>query len=203
VARWGEELLFTGPQLPCGVAVSRSHVYWANYGLDVSGTTIGRAKLNGRDADQRFITGASDPCGVAIDGSYVYWANQTDNAIGRANLNGSRVDQRFVRANFPCGVAVGPFSFGKVAKNEKRGTAQLKVSIPGPGGLELAATEKVKGTAKRAEMAGEVKLPIKPKGTAKKKLRKRGEAKVNVDVTYTPDGGEPITENRSVRLVKR
>ena len=199
----GADQSFTAAKFPCGVAVSGSHIYWANYGLDVSGTTIGRAKLNGSDADQRFITGASDPCGVAVDGSHIYWANQTDNAIGRAKLNGRGVDQRFARANLPCGVAVDPFSFGKVTKDEKRGTAQLTVSIPGPGGLELAATEKLKGAAKRAEAAGEVKLPIKPKANAKRTLRKRGEAKVNVDVTYTPDGGEPRTESTSLRLVKR
>ena len=50
--------------------------------------------------------------------------------------------------------------------------------------------------------AGKVKLPIKPRGEAKK-LNRKGTAKVEAEVTYTPDGGEPNTQTRRVRLVKR
>ena len=55
----------------------------------------------------------------------------------------------------------------------------------------------------RAEVAGEVQLPIKPRGKAKRKLAEDGKAKVRVEVTYTPDGGEPNTERKKIKLVKR
>ncbi len=55
---------------PCGVAVDGGHVYWASQ----TGTTIGRANLDGTGVDQSFIGGANRPCGVAVDGADVYWS---------------------------------------------------------------------------------------------------------------------------------
>ena len=52
----------------------------------------------------------------------------------------------------------------------------------------------------RAEAAGEVQLAIKPRGSAKKKLAEHGKAKVKVEVTYTPDGGEPEAQTATLRL---
>jgi hypothetical protein len=46
-------------------ASARAYVYWANYG---TGTTIGRANLDGTGANQSFITAANVPTGVAVDG---------------------------------------------------------------------------------------------------------------------------------------
>jgi DNA-binding beta-propeller fold protein YncE len=48
---------------PEGVAVDGSHIYWANNGAG----TIGRADLNGQNANQSFITGVHGPFGVAVD----------------------------------------------------------------------------------------------------------------------------------------
>ena len=46
------------------MAVDAGHVYWANNGTN----TIGRANLDGTDANQSFIVlgEASDPFGVAV-----------------------------------------------------------------------------------------------------------------------------------------
>jgi hypothetical protein len=77
----------TGGDGPTGFAVDGSYLYWANSGLTSSvislarglgitnallsppgltGTTIGRARLDGTDVRQNFITGLSHPSGVAI-----------------------------------------------------------------------------------------------------------------------------------------
>ena len=211
------ENFITGGDGPCGVAVDAAHVYWANGG----GGTIGRANLNGTGANQSFITGTF-PCGVAVDGSHVYWANQLSaGTIGRANLNGTGVNQNFITAgDDPCGVAVdalsppppplspppppsNDFSFGKVKKNKRKGTAKLTVIVPGRGELDLAKTKKVKGAEEPAEAAGKEKLPVKPRRKAKKKLNNRGKAKVRAKVTYTPDGGTPNTESKKIKLIKR
>ncbi len=95
------------------------------------------------------------------------------------------------------------FSFGKVKKNKRRGTAKLTVNVPGAGELDLAKTKKVKADDESAEDAGKEKLAIKPKGKAKKKLNDKGKAKVTAEVTFTPDGGTPNTEDKKIKLVKR
>jgi hypothetical protein len=95
------------------------------------------------------------------------------------------------------------FTFGKVKRNKRKGTAKLTVNVPGPGELELAKTKKVKPDDEPAEDAGKEKLAIKPKGKAKKKLNTKGKAKVKASVTYTPDGGSPNTEDKKIKLVKR
>jgi hypothetical protein len=97
------------------------------------------------------------------------------------------------------------FSFGKVKKNKKKGTAKLTLKVPGPGELELAKTKKVRGDDDSADEAGKEKLSIKPKGKAKKRLNNKGKAKVKASVTYTPSptGGSPNTEDKKIKLVKR
>jgi hypothetical protein len=79
-----------------------AYIYWANYGAAGKGGTIGRAKLNGTDANQSFISGAAGPVGVTVHGAYLYWSNPSVQAnspgttIGRAKLNGTDVNQSFV-----------------------------------------------------------------------------------------------------------
>jgi hypothetical protein len=101
------------------------------------------------------------------------------------------------------GAPLNDFSFGKVKKNKRRGTAKLTVKVPGAGQLDLAKTKKVKADDESAEDAGNEKLSIKPKGKAKKKLNDKGKAKVKANVTYTPDGGTPNTEDKKIKLKKR
>ena len=101
------------------------------------------------------------------------------------------------------GTPSNEFSFGKVKKNKRKGTAKLTVIVPGLGDLDLAKTKKVKPDEDLAEAAGKEKLSIKPKGKARKKLNKKGKAKVKAEVTYTPDGGTPNTEDKKIKLVKR
>jgi hypothetical protein len=107
--------------------------------------------------------------------------------------------------------ALRSFSFDKVKRNKKRGTAKLTVVVPGPGELKLAKTKKVKRAKKGADAEGSVKLPVKPGGNARKKLNRKGKAKgkakVKAKVTYRPKGGDPTivgnTDTKTVKLVKR
>jgi hypothetical protein len=106
------------------------------------------------------------------------------------------------------------FSFGKVKKNKGRGTAILTVVVPGPGtvvltgkGLALQRPAGVSGTEKVAarivDSAGKVNLKVRSKGKKKRKLNRTGKVKVRGNVTYTPTGGEPNTEAKQIKLVKR
>lgn len=102
------------------------------------------------------------------------------------------------------------FSFGEVKKNKKTGTAKLTAIVPGPGELALRG-KKVKRVSEQVEAAAtgaspngvEVELKVKAKGKAERKLKRTGKAKVRMEVTYTPVGGEPNSESKEVTLKKR
>jgi hypothetical protein len=93
------------------------------------------------------------------------------------------------------------FKFGKLTLNTKKGTATLSVKVPGPGSLVL----KGKGihTAKHtAKKSGNVKLPVKLAGGAKRKLLAGGKAEVVAKVAFTPTAGTPLTKKKALTLKK-
>jgi hypothetical protein len=92
------------------------------------------------------------------------------------------------------------FTFGKVKRNKKKGTAKLPVNVPGPGSLSLAKSKKVKGTTKSAGAEGTVTLNVKPTRRTRKKLAEKGKAKVAAKVTFTPTGGDPKTKTKKLKL---
>lgn len=77
-------------------ASSGAYVFWAS---NNAANPIGRANLDGSEANQNFLPGNSyfAPA-VAVDGSHVYWTNGTltGGDIERANLDGSEVIPNFV-----------------------------------------------------------------------------------------------------------
>jgi hypothetical protein len=95
------------------------------------------------------------------------------------------------------------FSFGKLKRKKRKGTATLTVIVPGPGLLELRGTKKVKGRNARATAAGQVQLLIKPKRGAKRRLERTGKAKVAAAVTFSLDVGLPSFRSRPIKLIQR
>jgi hypothetical protein len=71
---------------------SANFVYWAN---ETPGS-IGRAKINGTGANDKFITGLDQPRAVAVDSKFIYWIEGGTNRIGRANLDGTGVNLSFI-----------------------------------------------------------------------------------------------------------
>jgi hypothetical protein len=51
--------------------------------------------------------------------------------------------------------------------------------------------------------SGTVSLLVKAKGKSRRKLGRTGSAKLKVAVTFTPSGGDPATQSRTVKLLKR
>jgi len=114
---------------PCGVALDRKHIYWAELqggkvgGADEGGA-IGRANRDGSAVTASFIptpgpTRGLGDCGVAIAGGHIYWASVDHGTIGRANLDGTGVEIQFIpglaiprstsptsNGGGPCGIAV-------------------------------------------------------------------------------------------------
>ena len=95
------------------------------------------------------------------------------------------------------------FSFGKLKRNKRNGTAKLAVNVPGAGEVVLAKSRTLKGTTKQAASEGTVKLTLKARGKAKRKLKRKGKAEVKAKVTYTPAGGEPNTKTKRVKLKRK
>ena len=106
-------------------------------------------------------------------------------------------------ATIGVGKAPNEFSLGTPVKNKKKGTAKLPINdVPGPGTLDLSGP-KVKDAFTGVLEAGDFTLPVRAKGKARKKLKKKGKAKVAVDVTFSPEGGDPNTLSDQVKLKRR
>lgn len=109
--------------------------------------------------------------------------------------------------------ALCQFSFGRLKRNTKRGTAVLPVTVPGAGTLslsgrgvagQLASTSRAASAGGRAvASASTVKLVVKGKGKKKKTLNETGKVKLNLAITYTPTGGDPSTQSVKVKLKKK
>jgi hypothetical protein len=95
------------------------------------------------------------------------------------------------------------FSFGKLKRNKKKGTAKLTVNVPGAGTLSLSGKGVVAKKSQAVSGAGSVKLLIKAKGKRKRTLARMGKAKLKVKVTFIPTGGDPNTQAKTVKLIKR
>jgi hypothetical protein len=91
------------------------------------------------------------------------------------------------------------FAFGRLTLNRRKGSATLSVAVPGPGSLSLSG-KGVRPATATARSAGNVRLAIVPSGAARRRLAATGAAKLRVQVTFVPGGGEPATAARSVRL---
>jgi plastocyanin len=107
------------------------------------------------------------------------------------------------------------FGFGKVTRNKRSGTATVALHVPAAGTLEIAGksvgarwTGRSTGaSASRTTVnaAGSVKLKLKAKGHARRKLNDTGRTKLRLTVTYTPSDLRvaPNTKSKRIKLVKR
>jgi hypothetical protein len=95
------------------------------------------------------------------------------------------------------------FSFGAYKANRKKATATLKVKVTSPGKLKLTGPGLNTATAKVTKKNQTVTLNLRPKASLKKKLKKRGSAKVKVKVTNSPTGGKALTKSKTVKLLAR
>ncbi len=147
--------------------------------------------------------------GLALDAGKVYWANALKGTISRANPDGSSPEVAFISgAGTPFGLAVdagfpgNDFEIGKLKRNKRKGTGKLTVEVSNPGALELTGKGLKKAAAEAAD-AGEVQLRVKAKGAKKRKLKDRGKVKLEAEVTFSPTGGTPATEDKKVKLIKK
>lgn len=82
---------------------------------------------------------------------------------------------------------------GKLIRNLSKGTAKLKVEVPGPGVL-LATDARKKGkklrkATVRASAAGTIAVPLVANGAGLRILRERSKLRVSGALAFTPTGG--------------
>jgi hypothetical protein len=94
------------------------------------------------------------------------------------------------------------FKFDRVIRHRKRGTATLIVQVPGPGKLVLHG-ENLRSDTKNQAAASKVRLGVRARGKARRRLRRTRHARVRAKVTFTPTGGIPHTQQKTIRLIKR
>src|SRR4051794_15768385 len=100
-----------------------------------TGTTIGRANLDGSRVNQSFITRAHSPEGPAVGIAPVYWANQLGDTIGRGGRDGPGATQGFVTGmDSPTSVAVDGLGTPVL-----RTPPQIKTGAAPTVGTDLAA----------------------------------------------------------------
>lgn len=94
----------------------------------------------------------------------------------------------------------GVFKVGRPKLNRRRGTATLPVTVPAEGVLRVSG----RGVATRiSRHAGTVKVAIRATGRKRTRLTTRGRVKLKVHIAFTPSGGSPGSQQRSIRLRKK
>jgi hypothetical protein len=93
------------------------------------------------------------------------------------------------------------FGFGKLKRDNHKGTARLSIALPGPGTLVLGGKGLV---AKRRSVtaAGTVTLALKAKRPLARLLQRTGKAKTRATITFVPTGGDANTRTKTIKLVK-
>lgn len=80
-----------------------------------------------------------------------------------------------------------------------KGVASLKTVVPGPGTLVVSGPQVLR-RALSPGAAGAVTVPIRPRAKARKALRRNGQLRTTVAVSFTPVGGATATVHRTLTL---
>jgi hypothetical protein len=87
----------------------------------------------------------------------------------------------------------------KLKFDTKAGTATLTLVVPGPGAVVVSGTG-IKRLHKVAKAAGPVALLVRPTKATAGKLKRDSKAKVTAKIVFTPTGGAPLTESKTLTL---
>ena len=97
------------------------------------------------------------------------------------------------------------FTLGQAVR-KRNGSAQIPVTIPGPGQLtsdDAGAKDLLKTTDASATKAGTTMLKVKPAKSTKRKLRRGKKVKVTAKITFTPNGGTANSAEAPVKLKRK
>ncbi|MQA75416.1 MAG: hypothetical protein GEU88_13910 [Solirubrobacterales bacterium] len=191
-----------------GALLSCSRGSWAS---DLPGAFLFRAprafayqwQLNGAE-----IPAATEPSITTTEpGTYTCRVTASNQAGDRSQTSAAH---EVTSANAHDVTPSNELRLGKLKRNKRRGTAKLTVEVPGPGELALAKRKNVKPAKLQPAAAGKLRLRIRPRGQAQRKLsragkleRKKTTRRLTARLTYTPAGGTPNTESKKLKLIRR
>jgi hypothetical protein len=146
-----------------GVAVDANYIYWT----DPTAGTIGRANLDGSNANNAFIDEIPRPMGLAVDAGHIYWAsdnpnNATVDYLYKANLNGTTptVIYTFAAGLNPMGIAVdSTYIYWTQRGNGKLGRATLNFSTSNQSWITATSPSAVAVNASHVYWANFVNAP--------------------------------------------
>lgn len=135
------------------------------------------------------VSGSAIDVGLAADGqATAVWAQEVGGAIvPRASQD----------------IAAGALTFRALKRNRARGTAKLTVGSSVGGTIRLAPTRQLRGAQRALASAGDVVLPVRARGVARRKLLRAGRVAVRAQVTLVPRAGSAVTKTKRMRLVRR
>lgn len=91
----------------------------------------------------------------------------------------------------------------RARRSRRPGTALIRISVPGPGVVELTAGRATRRTTRRLGAPGVTTLRVTPSAATRRVLRRRGRARVRVFVRYRPAVGSTVSRRQTVTLVRR
>lgn len=142
-------------------------------------------------------------CTLPAPGNTVFFRGGTL-ALGQEGTINNPVAAQHLNISAPLD-PTNAFEVGALTRSKRNGSATLAVTVPSPGELTGSGKgAKIAGaSARKPVQTGSAQLLIRATGSKKRKLKENGKAKVKVNVTYTPAGGDPRTETVVVKLRKR
>lgn len=102
--------------------------------------------------------------------------------------------------------ASNSFSFGKFARNKKKGSAKLTINLPAPpnaGTLTLSGKGLKSQSATLTGTATSVTLPVVATGKVLKALKKRGKRAIGINITLQPPGNSAASQTLKTKLFKK
>jgi len=100
-------------------------------------------------------------------------------------------------------IPTNTFTFAGLVRDKHRGTATLTVDLPNPGVVGVAGKGLKKSQTKALSVPGSIPFPIVAKGSLHKRLARKGKVTVQVNATFSPQGGDPSTQSIAVKLKMR
>ena len=131
------------------------------------------------------------------DGRYDVELRDTD-AVGNVDPTAAR--RTFTVRTTPPSHA---FTIGKVVTEKSRGTATIRLTVPGAGTIAILKSGTTAAAKRATAGATTVTLTVKAIGKAAKTLKKKGRVTITTSIRFSPTGGTPLTKTRAVTLVRR
>ncbi len=92
---------------------------------------------------------------------------------------------------------------GTIARNKKKGTATVTISVPNPGQLSYAGTGANASGPASVASPGDVQVTVRATGKKRKKLNRKGKASVSFATTFTPNFGAAGITSTNLTLRKK